>query len=84
MNVGQNAMRKVEATLYGGSKVLCASQGDAELVRAAEQAFYSGNPNQMVPLGTLDALRRTGMNEVNSVLFRSAMRRARDQPLSMS
>ena len=52
-------------------------QSDVDLIREAERAFYSGNPNEKLPPETLDALWRAGMNEVNSMLFRSTMHKVK-------
>ncbi|HKI38464.1 MAG TPA: hypothetical protein VKA46_41835 [Gemmataceae bacterium] len=70
MIVGQNVSRRVEVTLNGGTKVLCASRQDAELVLDADRRRYEGNTGRKLPRQTLDALRRAGHHEANSDLYR--------------
>jgi hypothetical protein len=72
----ENAMDgKVVVRLVDGSLVPCHNQADAELVRAAERSFFSGNPNEKLPPETLNALARAGMSVSNSPLFRSTMQK---------
>jgi len=56
-----------------GNKVICQSQGDAELVLDAGRRFYEGIAGRKLPRQTLAALERAGLNAANSMLYRFAM-----------
>jgi hypothetical protein len=60
--------RQVMVVLADGSTVTCRDLADAELVQKAERAhFYNERP----PQEALAALSRAGLNQLNSVLYRS-------------
>jgi hypothetical protein len=64
--------RQVKVVLADGSEVTCRDLTDAELVRKAEQARFN---NERPPEEALAALSRAGLNEVNSLLYRSTKHR---------
>jgi hypothetical protein len=71
-SIQQNANGQFEVHLMDGSKITCQSQEDAELVLDAVRRFYLGNKGRL-PIRTLDALERAGLNATNSMLYRSVL-----------
>jgi hypothetical protein len=71
--IQQDAHNQFELQLVDGNKVICQSQGDAELVLDAGRRFYEGIAGRKLPRQTLAALERAGLNAANSMLYRFAM-----------
>jgi hypothetical protein len=65
----------ISVKLSDGSLIPCQNAAEAELVRAAERAVFSGNPDEKLPPETLGDLARAGLNASDSVLYRSTMRK---------
>ncbi len=72
-SIQQNASGQFEVHLMDGSKITCQSREDAELVLDAVRRFYEGNTGRRLPVRTLDALERAGLNATNSMLYRSVL-----------
>lgn len=69
----ENGSGQFEVHLMDGSKITCQSREDADLVLDAVRRFFEGNTGRKLPIRTLDALERAGLNPNNSMLYRSVL-----------
>ncbi len=73
-SIQQTASGQFEVHLMDGSRITCQNLEDAELVLDAVRRFYQGTIVGRLPIRTLDALERAGLNATNSMLYRSVLR----------
>jgi hypothetical protein len=72
------ARGKFQVQLIDGSRVICWTQDDGELILDADRRHYEGNSGRKLPRRTLAALERGGLHAGNSMLYRSVLHNLAD------